>query len=71
MIFIGEKDTRTPASACRNLKVTKKDDIEYQLIVYPNAGHGYDAQVSSNYNEAASQDTVDRLKAFFAKYLQR
>ena len=71
LIFIGEKDMRTSATACRNLKVTKKDDVEYQLIVYPNAGHVYDAQVSSNYDAAAAQDTFDKLKKFFAKYLQR
>ncbi len=71
LIFIGEKDTRTSAFACKNLKVTKEDEIEYQLIVYPNVGHLYDAQVSSNYDAAASQDTVARLKLFFTKYLQR
>lgn len=71
LIFIGEKDTRTPASACKKLKVIKEDEIEYQLIVYPNVGHLYDAQVSSNYDAAASQDTQIRLKSFFTKYLQR
>ena len=42
LIFIGEKDTRASATACRGMKVIKKDNVEYQLIVYPNAGHLYD-----------------------------
>ena len=69
LIFIGEKDMRTSAAACRKLKVTKKENIEYQLIIYPNAGHLYDAKVSSNYHPTSSRDTMERLEKFFAKYL--
>ena len=72
LIFIGEKDTRASATSCRDMQVTKNDNVEYQLIVYPNAGHLYDFKwLSATYDEAATQDTYDRLKKFFAKYLQR
>lgn len=71
LIFIGEADVWASAAACRNITVTKKDDVEYQLIVYPNADHGYDFPQSSYYDQAASEDTLERLKKFFAKYLQR
>ena len=72
MIFIGEKDTRASATSCRDMQVIKKDDVDYHLIVYPNAGHLYDFKwLSATYDEAATQDTYDRLKKFFANYLQK
>ncbi len=71
LIFIGEEDVRASAAACRNMTVTKKGEVEYQLIIYPGVAHGYDAQWLSYYDEASTQDTYDRLKNFFAKYLQR
>lgn len=71
LILIGEADVRTPAAVCRAMQVTKKDDVEYNLIVYPNAGHGYDSRHSWYYDQAASEDTMKRLKEFFAKYLKR
>ena len=72
LIFIGEKDTRASAIACRDMKVMKNENVEYQLIVYPNVGHLYDfARLSTYYDEASTQDTYDRLTKFFAKYLQR
>ena len=71
LIFIGEKDMRTPAAACRKLKVTKKENIEYQLIIYPNAGHLYDTKVSSNYHPSSSSNTMVRLEKFFAKHLKK
>jgi dienelactone hydrolase len=69
LIFIGDADVRASAAACRNMTVTKKGDVEYQLIVYPGVAHGYDAQWLSYYDEASTQDTYERLKKFFVKYL--
>ena len=69
-IFIGKKDIRASATSCRNMEVTIKGDVDYQLTVYPNAGHWYDLPwLSVTYNEAATQDTYQKMSEFFAKYL--
>ena len=71
LIFIGEKDTRASATACQSMKITKKDNVEYQLTVYPDAGHLYDFPwLSRTYDEEATQDTYEKIAEFFGKHLQ-
>ena len=69
-IFIGQNDMRASATSCRNMEVTVKGNVDYHLTVYPNAGHWYDLPwLSVTYNEAATQDTYEKVREFFAKYL--
>ena len=69
-IFIGKKDIRASATSCRNMQVTVKGDVDYRLTVYSNTGHWYDLPwLSVTYDEAATHDTYEKMREFFAKYL--
>jgi len=71
LVLIGEEDTEVSAAACRDIKVTKKVGVEYQLKIYPGVGHVFDARWSPNFDAAAAKDSNNRLKRFFGKYLQK
>ena len=89
LILIGESDDWTPAEACRKL-VAGQDDLgisrqkgdgpAIQLIVYPNAYHGFDLpslQMPVTYfghhvefNRAASEQSSDALREFLKTVVQ-
>ncbi len=70
LILIGEADSTTPAVLCERMSVTKRNDVEYQIVTYPNMEHMFDFP-SSYYDEQATLDTYIRSNKFFAKYLKR
>ena len=70
LVLIGEDDTQVLASTCIDMRVTRMDDVEYHLEVYPGVRHVFDAPWSSNYDEAAAMDAENRQRRFFARYLQ-
>lgn len=83
LILIGESDDWTPAEACRKLvdgqddlgmTRQKGDSLPIQLMVYPNAYHGFDLpslRKPINYfghhvefNKTAADQTSDALREF-------
>jgi carboxymethylenebutenolidase len=68
--FYGGKDQGIPVTdveAMRAaLKAAGKSDSE--LILYPEAQHGFNADYRSSYDEAAAKDAWSRMLAFFAAH---
>ena len=69
---ITKKDTNIAPKkyVLKKTDTVKKYSVDYGLIVYPNAGHGYDAPFSKNYDAEATQDTFNKIRLFFSKYLK-
>jgi dienelactone hydrolase len=84
LILIGEKDDWTPAERCvAMMPAAGKSNFEVSLQVYPDAYHAFDSPgrprtVSGSkgsshhleYNQAAEQDAIIRVREFLGKYLQ-
>jgi carboxymethylenebutenolidase len=68
----GGKDQGIPLSTVEQmraaLKAAGKTDCE--IVVYPDAEHGFMADYRPSYNEAAAKDAWARSKAWFAKNLR-
>ena len=60
-----------PIATCKDMKVTRKGDVEYQLKIYPGVGHTFDMRWLPTYDKTAAKDSDNRLKQFFAKYLKQ
>ncbi|MBW2474391.1 MAG: dienelactone hydrolase family protein [Deltaproteobacteria bacterium] len=80
LILIGDKDQALGASACElNLPKAHDQKSEIVLKVYPDTYHAFDFHmidtvstwkgIRSKYNQAATEDAISRVKAFFDKYL--
>jgi dienelactone hydrolase len=70
IILIGEADSMTPAVVCKRMTVSKGNDVEYQIVTYPDIEHVFDFPRSSSYDEQAALDAYVRSDEFFAKYLK-
>jgi carboxymethylenebutenolidase len=46
----------------------KKGESKSEIIVYPNAGHGFLAEYRPGYNQQAAQDAWAKLQAWFKKH---
>jgi len=79
IIFAAGKDDWTPAPLCEEAK--KKDRApgqELELVVYPDAYHGFDQQRrmikykghTMAYEEQASADSRKRMQEFFVRHLR-
>src|SRR5918911_1377951 len=69
----GGKDQGIPVETVEQMraalkKSTSKAARESDLIVYPEAGHGFNADYRPSYNKEAATDGWNRLQAWFKKY---
>ena len=69
----GGKDTGIPVETVEQMrealkKSTSKAAHESELVVYPDAGHGFNADYRQSYNKEAATDGWNRLQAWFKKY---
>jgi carboxymethylenebutenolidase len=69
----GGKDTGIPVETVEQMrealkKSTSKAARESEIVVYPEAGHGFNADYRPSYNKEASADGWQRLQAWFKKY---
>lgn len=69
MGFYGGKDTGIPLTSVEKmrtaLKVVKDPS---QIVVYPNAEHGFNADYRPSYNKEAAQDAWTKMLEWFKKY---
>jgi carboxymethylenebutenolidase len=65
LCFFGGKDDYIPAEATNAVIAHHGDDV----IVYPDAGHGFMRDGSPDFDEDAAGDAWTRLLAFFAQHL--
>jgi len=68
MGFYGGKDTGIPQSSIDKMRAAfKVVDAPAEIIVYPNAEHGFNADYRPSYNKEAAQDAWAKMLAFFKK----
>jgi dienelactone hydrolase len=65
LVLKGEKDNATTCLAL-------KDTPNFEVVVYPGAGHGFDAPSGAygDYDEKATQDAAHRADAFMAAHMK-
>ena len=66
LCFFGGQDEFIPADEIAAVQAHHPG----QVVVYPDAGHGFMRDGSSSYDEAAATDAWQRLLTFFAKHLR-
>lgn len=83
MVLIGEKDDWTPASRCKSIERSGKNDFgrgkyEATFVYYSNAYHSFDWPGVNNtymghrqlYDARATEDARIKVKKFLSKYLR-
>jgi carboxymethylenebutenolidase len=66
--FYGGQDTGIPLNTVQQMQdELKKGKSKSEIIVYPNAGHGFLADYRPGYNQQAAQDAWSKLQAWFKK----
>ncbi|MEO8098830.1 MAG: dienelactone hydrolase family protein [Acidobacteriota bacterium] len=66
--FYGGKDTGIPLSSVEKMRAALKVvDSPSQIIVYPNAEHGFHADYRPSYNKEAAQDAWAKLLVWFKR----
>jgi carboxymethylenebutenolidase len=65
LLFFGGRDTYISPEAINAVRAHHPDDV----VVYPDAGHGFMRDGSADFDEAAAADAWARLLAFFARNL--
>jgi carboxymethylenebutenolidase len=72
LAFFGEKDAFIPLASVETLKAElARHGKQAEVVVYPGADHGFFCNERGSYQAEAAADSWRRLKAFFAKHLQR
>jgi carboxymethylenebutenolidase len=65
----GGKDQGIPMDTIEKMRAAiKAANGKSEIIVYPEAEHGFNADYRPSYNKAAAQDGWNRLQAWFKKY---
>ena len=65
----GGKDQGIPADQVEQMRAAlKAANKTAEIIVYPDAGHGFNADYRPSYNETAAKDAWARMLAWFRKY---
>ena len=67
----GDRDQGpTPADATKFGDLLKQTNKNAEIVIYPDAGHGFFADYRPSYNAAAAADAWKRCTAFFEKWLK-
>lgn len=65
----GGKDTGIPQDTIEQMRAAiKAANGKSEIVVYPNAGHGFNADYRPGYDKEAAQDGWRRLQEWFKKY---
>ena len=65
----GGKDTGIPQDSIEQMRsALKAAKNPSEIVVYPDAEHGFNADYRPSYNKQAAQDGWNRLQAWFKKY---
>jgi len=65
----GEKDTGIPLDSIEKMRTAVKDAGKTaEIVVYPDAPHGFHADYRPSYRKEAAEDGWKRLQAWFKKY---
>jgi carboxymethylenebutenolidase len=67
--FYGGQDTGIPLDGVQRMQdESKKGKSGSEIVVYPNAGHGFHADYRNSYNKEASEDSWRRLLDWFKRH---
>ena len=67
--FYGGQDTGIPLDGVQRMQdELKKGKSGSEIVVYPNAGHGFHADYRNSYNKEASEDAWQRMLDWFKKH---
>ena len=65
----GGKDTGIPLDSVEKMRAAlKQAGKTAEIVVYPDAAHGFNADYRPSYNKAAAEDGWKRLQVWFKKY---
>ena len=65
----GGKDQGIPVDQVEQMRAAlKAANKAAEIIIYPDAGHGFNADYRPSYNEAAAKDAWAHMLAWFRKY---
>jgi carboxymethylenebutenolidase len=67
-LYGGKDQGISPETVEQMREALKKAKVDAQIIVYPNAQHGFHADYRPMYNEADAADGWQKLLAWFKKY---
>lgn len=71
LLLFGEKDTNPPpADGQKLIEMIKPTNPNVEVIVYPEAGHGFHADYRPSYNAKAAAEAWKRCLAWFDRYLK-
>jgi carboxymethylenebutenolidase len=71
LLLFGEKDTSPPpADGQKLIEMIKPTNPNVEVIVYPEAGHGFHADYRPSYNPKAATEAWKRCLAWFDRYLK-
>jgi len=65
LVFYGGRDVWIPMEAIEKVQAHHGDDV----VLYPDAGHGFMRDLSEDYHDESANDAWPRLLAFFADHL--
>ena len=72
LLHYGEKDAYIPPQAIEGARqALQKEEKDFEIHVYPGAGHGFFCKERADYNAEAAKLAWERTKAFFRKHLQQ
>lgn len=64
--FYGGQDQGIPVATIEQMRTALKEaKVKSEIIVYPDAGHGFNADYRPSYNEAAAKDAFAKLLDWF------
>lgn len=69
LAFYGETDQRITPGAATIEQAMKQNGKTFEKVIYPGAGHAFNNDTGSAWNEQASDDAWQRTLAWFKKYL--
>lgn len=69
LAFYGEADQRITAGSKEIEDAMKQNGKTFEKVIYPGAGHAFNNDTQSSWNEQASDDAWEKALAWFKKYL--
>ncbi|HXG53594.1 MAG TPA: dienelactone hydrolase family protein [candidate division Zixibacteria bacterium] len=70
-LFFGEKDPLIPKEHVDRIKAElMAKGRNFEMVVYPDATHGFFCDERPSYHEASARDAWEKTKAFFARHLR-
>jgi carboxymethylenebutenolidase len=69
--FFGGQDRMIPPDHVDKIRDNLNDaDVDSEVHLYPDAGHGFFCDERDSYNEAAANDSWEKTLTFFNKHLK-